>query len=83
MSDNAVEDAPESTGGGAGLHVRVDHELCGGMGYCHDAAPTVFELRSDDKSWVRDHVDWSTVDRAEVQEAASMCPWRAIEVTED
>lgn len=82
MSADAGIEGSGSTGGGAGLRVTVDHESCSGTGYCARAAPTVFEVGEDDKSWVRDDVDWTTADHAEVRDAAAECPWMAIEVTE-
>jgi ferredoxin len=83
MPDETSEGAKRSIGGGAGLRVSVDHELCSGMGYCARAEPAVFELRADDKSWVRDDVDWSTIDHGRLHNAAAACPWMAIEVTTD
>lgn len=82
MAGETGTGGPSSTGGGAGLRITVDHESCSGTGYCARAAPTVFEVREDDKAWVRDDVDWAVADHAEVRGASAECPWMAIEVTE-
>jgi ferredoxin len=49
-----VSEIAGSVGRTESLRVAVDHELCNGVGLCAEAAPAVFELRDDGKSWVRE-----------------------------
>ena len=59
------------------LHVTVDHQQCQGVGYCERVAPNVFQLGEDALSHVIDsHPPDSK--RAAVEEAATLCPSRAI-----
>ena len=59
------------------LHVTVDHQQCQGVGYCERVAPQVFRLGDDAVSHVIDsHPPES--ERAAVEEAATLCPSRAI-----
>lgn len=69
----------QSSGGGAGLHVQIDHESCSGSGYCIRLCPDVFELK-DEKSCIRENVNWSSVDREILNQACNACPWVAIKV---
>ncbi|MDE0578228.1 MAG: ferredoxin [bacterium] len=59
------------------LHVTVDHQQCQGVGYCERVAPRVFRLGDDELSHVIDsHPPES--ERDAVEEAATLCPSRAI-----
>ena len=59
------------------LHVTVDHQQCQGVGYCERVAPRVFRLGDDALSHVIDpHPPES--ERDAVEEAATLCPSRAI-----
>ncbi len=59
------------------LHVTVDHQQCQGVGYCERVAPLVFRLGDDTLSHVIDsHPPES--ERDVVEEAATLCPSRAI-----
>ncbi len=59
------------------LHVTVDHQQCQGVGYCERVAPEVFRLGDDALSHVIDpHPPES--ERDAVEEAATLCPSRAI-----
>ncbi len=70
----------ESRGGGNGVEVVVDHELCSRAAYCQGRYPAVFEVVGD-YAEVRADVAWSDIDRALLEETARGCPWMAIEVT--
>ena len=59
------------------LHVTVDHQQCQGVGYCERIAPHVFQLGDDDLSHVIDSHPPDD-ERAAVEEAATLCPSRAI-----
>ncbi len=59
------------------LHVTVDHQLCEGVGYCERVAPQVFRLGENGRSTVvAPHPPAS--ERDAVEEAATLCPSRAI-----
>ena len=61
------------------MKVVVDHELCEGNAKCSAAAPTVFEVRDDDRSYVLiDPVPES--ERAAVERAARLCPRAAVTI---
>lgn len=59
------------------LHVSVDHQMCQGVGYCERVAPAVLELGDDGRSHVLE-VHPPESERAVVEEAATLCPSRAI-----
>jgi ferredoxin len=61
------------------MHVYVDRAKCDNHGQCTFSAPTVFRL--DDKGVLEyeESVDESL--RADVEEAADVCPLQAITVT--
>ncbi len=64
------------------MKVRVDPDLCEGHGKCEKAAPSVFELRDDDLSYVlMDDIPES--ERENVKNAVRLCPRQAIEVIEE
>jgi len=57
------------------LKVRVDRDLCIGVGNCVAYAPTVFALDEENKAVV---LDPSSVDDDTLLEAAESCPEKAI-----
>ena len=59
------------------LHVSVDQQLCQGVGYCERVAPGIFQLGDDGRSHVID-VHPPESQRAAAEEAATLCPSRAI-----
>ncbi len=62
------------------MKVRVDRDLCIGVGNCVALAPTVFTLGEDNKAVV---LDPSSVDDDTMLEAAESCPENAIIVEDD
>jgi len=57
------------------MKVRVDRELCIGIGNCVALAPTVFEFDEENKATV---LDPSSVDDDTLLEVAESCPENAI-----
>lgn len=68
-------------GGGGGITVRVDHDVCSGTAHCQQSMPDVFTVINR-KSHIRADVDWTDVDRDELERAVEACPWFAISITE-
>ena len=62
------------------MKVRVDRDLCIGVGNCVAFAPTVFALDEENKAVV---LDPSSVDNDYLLEAAESCPEQAIIVEDD
>ena len=62
------------------MKVRVDRDLCIGVGNCVAFAPTVFKLDEENKAVV---LDPSSVDDDTLLEAAESCPEQAIIVEDD
>jgi len=62
------------------LKVRVDRDLCIGVGNCVAYAPTVFKLDDENKAIV---LNPSSVDDETLLEAAESCPENAIIVEDD
>jgi len=62
------------------LKVRVDRDLCIGVGNCVAYAPTVFKLDDENKAVV---LEPSSVDDETLLEAAESCPENAIIVEDD
>ena len=62
------------------VRVRVDRDLCIGVGNCVAYAPTVFELDEENKAVV---LDPASVDDDTLLEAAKSCPENAIIVETD
>ena len=62
------------------MKVRVDRDLCIGVGNCVALTPTVFTLDEDNKAVV---LDPSSVDDDTLLEAAESCPEDAIIVEDD
>ena len=64
------------------MKVIVDHDLCEGHMRCQAAAPEVFEVRDDDKSYVLIERPGEEL-RAKVERAVRLCPRQAIRIEED
>ena len=62
------------------MKVRVDRDLCIGVGNCVALVPTVFTLDEDNKAVV---LHPSSVDDDTLLEAAESCPENAIIVEDD
>lgn len=62
------------------MKVRVDRDLCIGVGNCVAFAPTVFKFDTENKAVV---LDPSSVDDSTLLEAAESCPEQAIIVEND
>jgi len=62
------------------MKVRVDRNLCIGVGNCVAYAPTVFKLDDENKAVV---LEPSSVDDETLLEAAESCPENAIIVEDD
>jgi len=62
------------------LKVRVDRDLCIGVGNCVALASTVFAIDEENKAVV---IDPSSVDDNTLLEAAESCPEQAIIIEDD
>jgi len=62
------------------LKIRVDRDLCIGIGNCVALAPTVFTLNKDNKAVA---LDSSSIDDETPLGAAESCPENAIIVEDD
>jgi ferredoxin len=62
------------------MRVRVDRDLCIGLGNCVAVAPKVFSLDGENKAVAGDP---SRVTRENLLEAAESCPQNAIIVEDD
>lgn len=62
------------------MKIKVDRNLCLGVGNCVAIAPTVFELDEENKAVV---LAPSSVDDDTLMEAAESCPEKAIIVEDD
>lgn len=62
------------------MKVRVDRDLCIGIGNCVAFAPTVFKLDDENKAIV---LDPASVDDDTLLEAAESCPENAIIIEDD
>ena len=62
------------------MKVKVDRDLCIGVGNCVAFAPSVFELDAENKAVV---LDVSSVDEFTLLEAAKSCPEQAIIIEDD
>ena len=62
------------------MKIRVDRDLCIGVGNCVAYAPTVFKLDDENKTVV---LDPSSVDNETLLEATESCPENAIIVEND
>jgi len=61
--------------GSEALKVVIDRDLCVGLVFCISAAPTVFELDSEQKAVL---LDPGSVSDTKLMEAARSCPVDAI-----
>lgn len=64
------------------MKVVVDHDLCEGHARCQEAAPDVFEVRDDDRSYVLVD-DVPEEQRQNVEQAIRLCPRQAIAWAKD
>jgi ferredoxin len=62
------------------MKVRVDRDLCRGLGNCVVLAPTVFRLDEANKALV---IDLNSVDEGRLFEAAESCSENAIILEDD
>jgi ferredoxin len=62
------------------MKVKVDRDLCVGIGNCVAVAPTVFHLDSSRKAVAREP---SSIDEAKLMKAAESCPVNAIILEDD
>ena len=62
------------------MKVRIDRDLCLGVGNCVAIAPTVFKLDNENKAVV---LTPSSVDNDMLLEAAESCPENAIIIEDD
>jgi ferredoxin len=62
------------------MKVKVDRELCTGVGNCVAIAPTVFKLDDQNKAVV---LDPGSVNEETLMEAARSCPENAIILEDD
>lgn len=63
------------------MKVVVDRQLCEGNSRCMDAAPEVFEVRDDDRSYVLIENPAEAMQEG-VRLAARLCPRQAITIEE-
>ena len=64
------------------VRVVVNYDRCEGYARCINAAPTVFELRDDDRSHVLIENPGEEL-RAQVERSVRLCPRQAIAIVED
>jgi ferredoxin len=62
------------------LKVRIDRDLCIGLGNCVVAAPTVFKLDKSNKAVVSNP---ESVDEDTLMSAAESCPENAVIIEDD
>ncbi|MCX6013594.1 MAG: ferredoxin [Chloroflexi bacterium] len=62
------------------MKIKVDRDLCQGLGNCVAIAPTVFKLDKKNKAVI---LDSSSVDETTLQEAAESCSLDAIIIEDD
>ncbi len=63
------------------MKVVVDYDRCEGHARCMAAAPEVFEVRDDDRSYVLIEQPGEEL-RPKVERAARLCPRQAIAIVE-
>jgi ferredoxin len=68
-----------AVGGGAGIKVQVDHDMCSGTRNCERQYGEIFTVERS-KAWVRGDVDWSKADVERLRMVETACPWAAIEI---
>ncbi|MDO8432141.1 MAG: ferredoxin [Candidatus Binatus sp.] len=64
------------------MKVIVDQQLCEGNMRCQEAAPEVFEVRDDDKSYLLIENPPESM-REKIKLAVRLCPRQAITVIDD
>ncbi len=64
------------------MRVAVDFDTCQSNAVCMSVAPEVFEVRSDGFLYVLDEHPADSL-RANVEEAAELCPTQSITIEED
>jgi ferredoxin len=62
------------------MKVRIDRDLCVGIGNCVAVAPAVFKLDKENKATVQDQ---SSVSEEKLMSAAESCPLNAVIVEDD
>ncbi len=62
------------------MKVKIDRDLCVGIGNCVAAAPTVFQLDKENKAIV---LDISSAEKDKIMTAAESCPMNAIIIEDD
>jgi ferredoxin len=62
------------------MKVKIDRDLCVGIGNCVAVAPTVFKLDKENKAIVQDQ---SSVSEEKLMSAAESCPMNAVIVEDD
>ncbi len=61
------------------MRVMVDYDVCASTGACMQAAPEVFEVRSDGFLYILQESPGEEL-RSKVEQAAELCPTAAITV---
>jgi len=64
------------------MKVLVDYDRCEGHARCMAAAPEVFEVRDDDRSYVLIERPGEEL-RPKIERAVRLCPRQAIAITEE
>lgn len=82
MGIAVVEKKPRRPGMGMVMKVRIDPALCAGHGQCEAAAPEVFRVNDD---WLAEVLIDNPPEsmRAAVENAARLCPVKAVLVEEE
>jgi ferredoxin len=62
------------------MKVKIDRDLCVGIGNCVAVAPTVFKLDKENKAIVQDQ---SSLSEEKLMSAAESCPMNAVIVEDD
>jgi len=62
------------------LKIRIDRDLCQGLGNCVAVAPKTFRLDAENKVFVADPVG---ADEKKLMQAAESCPYDAIIIEDD
>ena len=62
------------------MKVKIDHDLCIGLGNCVAIAPGVFTLDKENKAVA---TNYQSVDEKTLFEAAESCPVKAIIIEDD
>ena len=64
------------------MRIHVDTELCSGNTICVAVAPDLLDVREDEKAHVILEGEIGPEHRSQVYQAISMCPMRAISVSD-